>query len=311
MAAKIPPALKVTIPTSKESENIKVIEDSKDSKGPSSSGAFAGKGPEMDTEMKEVDALTKRAVDTQLKLCQLVHPTNDSEWKFVSNTNGIVISKQIIQVKEGQVSKVANGSAASNETNGTVVCFRGVGTVPTSPEETLCFLWDLERKKEYDSFFESFRIVKDLDELTQVNYQTTTGVFPVSGRDFVYLARRHLSQDKKMAILSAETIETKLCPPNPKYVRGTVKTSGYVIEAIDDDASSAPPAPKSAGAGLFKGNGKMNEKNKMSKLTFVINMNLNGSIPSFITTHIYEDIPKIVGKIKQVLSSKSSQQKAR
>jgi hypothetical protein len=75
----------------------------------------------------------------------------------------------------------------------------------------------------------------------------------------------------------AHTIESKVCPPQPGVVRGDSRLAGFVIE----------PVPNSPNC---------------SKLTFCAQLNLRGSLPSFITSKIYNDLPLCIAKLRPVLS---------
>ena len=91
-------------------------------------------------------------------------------------------------------------------------------------------LQDITRKKQYDAMFETGAVLETLNEFTLVGHEVFSGMWGVSGRDFVVCKTFETLADG--TIMSyAQSVSYPNCPALPGKVRGTV-TAGFIISPI-------------------------------------------------------------------------------
>jgi hypothetical protein len=221
--------------------------------------AIKPNGDKEELTASESKIFLDMAKENEAYMCSLAQDSKESKWVLVQkNAAGTSVYKKA-------------------DDSGKRFIFKSVTEMAFDQGTILGYLWNLENKKKYDDVFAGFKIIADLDGNTQINYQTSIGMFPVQPRDFVYLAHWSVNPQSNVWVMSARTITcVKLAPLTKDCVRAEVKTGGFIIEPT--------------------------EKPNVSRLTFLADADLKGSIPAFITDKLFANQPLMIDNIHKNMS---------
>ena len=156
---------------------------------------------------------------------------------------------------------------------GGLYIIRAEGEINRNPAEIVDCLKDLSRKAEYDPLFENGYIVQLLSQEMGVVYQKFKSMGPISGRDFCLLQKKFELGDGVVAAV-AGSIEHPDCPET-KCVRAQLHLACHYI---------SPIAPG------------------VSKLVYVIYLDVKGSIPKFVINSVQSDQAMFVEHLRIFLS---------
>eukprot|EP01114_Cavostelium_apophysatum_P017241 TRINITY_DN5075_c0_g1_i1.p1 TRINITY_DN5075_c0_g1~~TRINITY_DN5075_c0_g1_i1.p1 ORF type:complete len:243 (-),score=56.78 TRINITY_DN5075_c0_g1_i1:25-753(-) len=213
----------------------------------------------MDEFVAESDKLIEQFLDQ----CR---GTPEQGWHKVTEEKGV------------EVSKIKDDSSPFN-------FMRGIGEINYSGSlETLLKLFsNTTSTKNWDELFmEGVDIKEKVNshgnfKLSHIKYNTPSKL--VSKRDFC-VASVSKKIDNNSFLVCAHSVECSDCPPTDDYVRGEIKTSGHLLERIDENTL---------------------------KHTFVLLLNLKGSIPSFIMNLISTRQPLTAAGIRDYIEQNCSE----
>ncbi|RHY20909.1 hypothetical protein DYB32_009933 [Aphanomyces invadans] len=151
----------------------------------------------------------------------------------------------------------------------------GMGPVPFPASTILGFLLDTGRKVAYDPMCAAAYPITRLDAHTVLDYYASKPVLIVSGRDFVNVVHWRVLPDKSIVVVAKAT-ESNLMPPKAGLVRGEIHVAGWHI---------VPSTPSSA------------------DVTFLVKMDLKGSIPTFVQNKIVVDQAFVILALRSQLEA--------
>eukprot|EP01114_Cavostelium_apophysatum_P020386 TRINITY_DN6816_c0_g1_i1.p1 TRINITY_DN6816_c0_g1~~TRINITY_DN6816_c0_g1_i1.p1 ORF type:complete len:525 (-),score=97.59 TRINITY_DN6816_c0_g1_i1:283-1749(-) len=156
---------------------------------------------------------------------------------------------------------------------------KGVGLIEnSSPKTVFDVVNDVGRSKEWDRTIVEARIVKKINEQMHIVYVSTMGQFPVAPRDFCLLVVNRVMPDGTYIQLT-RSIEDHDVPPVSGKVRAELHTSGFVIKPKISPYSS----------------------NVSSLVTYIVQFDPKGWIPTFITNKVAEYQPLRISKIRNIV----------
>ena len=159
--------------------------------------------------MKSNHSRFKDKHDLLVKLCK-----NDSKWTLINESNGITTE-----------SKFLEGS--------TIACFRSYCIIRATPD-VINDVWngynDIESIMIHDPNVIEYKVIKNINNDTRINYQVNKLPWPLWSREIVYKQHRVLNGNKNY-ILSYSVDDEIL--PNQKYVRAQVHIAAYVFEKLE------------------------------------------------------------------------------
>ncbi|KZT60197.1 Bet v1-like protein [Calocera cornea HHB12733] len=157
---------------------------------------------------------------------------------------------------------------------------RGRGTVPgTAPREMWQAIATPACRKQWDARFETAFPLEKYSQNAMKFYTGQAGTWPVAGRDIVG------AQDVKSA-------------PDGAWVQ-TVQTSV-------PDTEATPPVDGKVRATLDFAGWTLLQKGADTEVSYVVHINLNGSIPGWIMDRIANEIPLCVAKARDFYLSSGS-----
>jgi len=157
-------------------------------------------------------------------------------------------------------------------------CMKGVGIIHASPESIFNLIGDLKLVSKWDRMSDDVHVVKKIDEKTSIVYMSSKGKFPVAPRDFCIVAARRDQPDGTIIQLSKSTLDDSV-PTVSGKVRAELLTSGFVIKPT-----------------------KINGYREIGSLvTYVVQFDPKGWLPTFIANRIAEYQPLRIAKIRQLL----------
>eukprot|EP00455_Lapot_gusevi_P045797 TRINITY_DN5912_c0_g1_i1.p1 TRINITY_DN5912_c0_g1~~TRINITY_DN5912_c0_g1_i1.p1 ORF type:complete len:954 (-),score=260.10 TRINITY_DN5912_c0_g1_i1:40-2901(-) len=168
-------------------------------------------------------------------------------------------------------------TVSKKPSTGSMPIVRGCGTLPIPAYAILDLLLDLSKKHLIDSMFDTGRVVEEIDPFTRVDYQAFKAVFPTTARDFCNMASWKFDKETNTIIIAAKSVLHPDCPEDPNHVRGEVHVAGYLLQLLEDK--------------------------KSTRVTFIANSDLKGSLPSSLVAKVSIKQPLIVANIRKYFST--------
>jgi len=162
-----------------------------------------------------------------------------------------------------------------------IKCCKGVGIIENvTPKMVFDTINDAERAKEWDKMLIESRVVKKLpDDKIAIVYVSTRGQFPIAPRDFCLAVSHRIESDGTYLQLS-RSVEDISVPLISGKVRAELLNSGFIIKPIV----------------------QVNGVTKYScKVTYVVQFDPKGLIPSYIANKVAEYQPLRIAKIRSIL----------
>jgi len=144
----------------------------------------------------------------------------DQEWKFVSNSDNVTISKLV-----------------GPKVPGVSTCAKGVGMLPAPPVVVANFLRDYSRRCEWDSLFNEMAKIETINGFTQVIRTSYKPLWPASARDLCTMTHLRALANGTVVIL-IRSLEHPKCPEVKDYVRGEISLAGFIMKPISGDPKS-------------------------------------------------------------------------
>jgi len=161
-----------------------------------------------------------------------------------------------------------------------IKCCKGVGVIENvTPKMVFETINDAERAKEWDKMLVESRVVKMLNDKIGIVYVSTRGQFPIAPRDFCLAVSHRIESDGTYLQLS-RSIEDPSVPLISGKVRAELLTSGFIIKPLV----------------------QVNGVTKYScKVTYVVQFDPKGLIPSFLANKVAEYQPLRIAKIRSIM----------
>lgn len=150
----------------------------------------------------------------------------------------------------------------------------GVGMVEGTPWELLAFIADEKNKTSWDSLYDSGNEVIRVDEVTRIMNERFKAIWPTSPRDFCNIVTFRVLKEGSI-VVAAKSIEHSLCPPSSKYIRAKVIIGGFIFKPIDS---------------------------QVSEVKYIVQTDLQGSLPALVTNKVSKSQPLIVNAIRRSFS---------
>ena len=164
-------------------------------------------------------------------------------------------------------------TASRRKAAGGLYIIKAEGEILRTPMEIVDCLKDLSRKHEYDPMFEHGHLVQLITPEMGIAYQKFKSIGPISARDFCLLQRMFTLGDGKIAAVAA-SVEHPECPET-KCVRAQLHLACHYI---------TPSGPNT------------------SKLTYLIYLDVRGSIPKFVINSVQGDQALFVENLRNFLN---------
>jgi hypothetical protein len=137
----------------------------------------------------------------------------DSGWEPMGNEDGIQAWR-----------KEVPGSS--------LVAFRGEATIDASISKVAGVLFDTSKKTQWVHNCVSARNVREISDFDRVEYNhTSSGVFVVSDRDFVFNAKVQADPAKNLVVFKLKSVEDPLAP-EAGPTRGEMKMGLYTLQGL-------------------------------------------------------------------------------
>ena len=151
---------------------------------------------------------------------------------------------------------------------------KGSGKINCPPEFLIRILMDTTYSKQLDDLLDKMTLMKEVDDHVQLMYLKYKAFWPTTARDFCVLSV--FGQfDKSTFVHAASSVVDPRVPEEKGYVRGEVLSGGYVIQAC-------PGQPG------------------LSRVTYVTQVDLKGSVPAFVVNKVCESQPQCVNHFRHI-----------
>ena len=180
--------------------------------------------------------------------------TASAEWDDLGENDG-VFGSQIVRPSGHQLIKAT-------------------GVIKRSLEEVYDFLCDLSKKKIWDEMLLENREVLSFNSTLKVFYELFHAPWPISNRDFVYVADA-IKRDDGM-LLIGKSIEG-IVPTVRKVVRGEVYASGFYLKRLQEN---------------------------ITELTYLVSVDPKGMLPKFIKNELGRRQCSNVNKIRNAVENR-------
>ena len=134
------------------------------------------------------------------------------------------------------------------------------------------------------------RIVKQIDERTKIVYVLTKGNFPVAPRDFCLIVASRIGMDGNYYQITRSVVHPEV-PEVNGIVRAEMLTSGFAIR----------PCVSNNGLMIMEDFDSSTVKFDSSFVTYVIQFDPKGWIPTFIANKVAEYQPLRISTIRNIL----------
>ena len=165
------------------------------------------------------------------------------------------------------------------------IALRGTCYVQAEKQTILNLLTTNARSGEYDDMYDFQEHIRMLDDRTELRRIAFKGIWPTSPRDFV-VATTSTEFSNGSALVVSRSLEDPAMGEKPGYVRGTLYTSGFLIqptEIIPNDPLAKQLAPNGC------------------KITLCAHTSLGGNIPSSIINMLSTSAPlKVLANVSEV-----------
>ena len=159
---------------------------------------------------------------------------------------------------------------------------RGVVIIEASPSYVYTSLTDMDKRPQYDNYFDGYENIEKVNERTFVTRIKTKGNMAASGRDFCVLRQRRDLSPSVFAGFQASIPHAGSTPNVDKYVRGRLR-SFFLVEGL--------------------------ENNRKSRVTMMLDINLSGSLPTWLIRQVITGQLDVLVKQRKWIESQPSQDK--
>jgi hypothetical protein len=154
-------------------------------------------------------------------------------------------------------------------------CTKGVAVMKASPIEVYELVRNIEIYKTWDPKIVESKLIRKLSDNTSINYLELAPWFPVSARDVCFI--QYVKKEKNGTYIVAwRSVEDPLVPKKRGVVRALMSTSGFVITPLQ----------------------------RQSLVTFVLQFDLKGWIPTALMNQVTATQPMILAHIEKELIKK-------
>ena len=154
-------------------------------------------------------------------------------------------------------------------------CVKGTGMVKAPPEFILRFLKDPSTTIKLDEFLKESKIVHEVSGAVHIVHLLYKAVWPTSPRDFSIMSVSG-QFDKQTWVEAGVSVQDPRIPQEKGYVRGELIVGGYVIRSVPDNP-------------------------ELSEVTYAAQVDLKGSIPTFVVNKITESQPQCVSRLRNLV----------
>eukprot|EP01118_Nematostelium_gracile_P006731 TRINITY_DN2171_c0_g1_i1.p1 TRINITY_DN2171_c0_g1~~TRINITY_DN2171_c0_g1_i1.p1 ORF type:complete len:252 (+),score=58.45 TRINITY_DN2171_c0_g1_i1:193-948(+) len=171
-----------------------------------------------------------------------------------------------------------NGVTVTRTTvpNSSIKCSRGIAVMRATPLEVFELVRNISVYKEWEPKIIESKLVQTYDDATTTNYLEFAPWFTLSARDVCFLQHAKKLRDGSY-VVCWRSVEEPLVPRRRGIVRAKMSTSGFVITPLQ----------------------------RQSLVTFVLQFDLKGWIPSNIINQITASQPMILSHIQNQIEPKS------
>jgi len=173
-------------------------------------------------------------------------------------------SKEQYEVKVS--SRVVEGSS--------LTVARGVATIKASKQKCFDFIMDPSTRTEWDKMMKEVRKVRETEDGHFIYYMQSVPKWPVSARDFVIDLYVRRYDDGTIVAFGREPEKEEVAPVSG-VVRGKCINSGYMFVPNADDTATT--------------------------VTFVMQLDLGGWIPSGVVNMVMVEEPLCLGRAKKLI----------
>ncbi|CAG9312305.1 unnamed protein product [Blepharisma stoltei] len=149
------------------------------------------------------------------------------------------------------------------------------GTINKSGQIVYDTMWDDTNKLQWNPRCKESKILHEFDSRIKIIYNSFKSPWPVTNRDFVFAAKSVSLGDDALIVLIS--ITTALCPEKKGFVRGEMKSSGYLVHPVDENSCV---------------------------LTSIISTDPKGSIPQSVVNKVQEEQTLAVHKIGEFVGGR-------
>ena len=159
-----------------------------------------------------------------------------------------------------------------------VNCVKGSMKINVPPDFVLRAIMDPTNANELDAMLKEAKIIEELSPTVHLLHLSYKSVWPTTARDFsvVNVIGR---TDSETRIHAACSIVDPRIPEERGFVRGNIIAGGYVIKDFPGDPES-------------------------SHVTYITQVDLKGSVPSFVVNKITELQPQCVNELRRLVDAK-------
>ena len=176
------------------------------------------------------------------------------------------------------VSEANDVRVFSRELDGSSVkVIKGEGTVEANAELIYSVVSDPYRRQWYDETCTESRVVESLDESTNLVhncFEARTIFCRAASRDFVFVARSSQLQNGT-CVVASKSVDSELVPPLKNFVRARVLLGGWIIRPSSQNSNR-------------------------SLVTYIIHLDLGGSVPMWIKKLVMEDQPMCINRLRKL-----------
>jgi len=120
-----------------------------------------------------------------------------------------------------------------------IYCCRGAGIIRASAEVVRLHLVQIDLRQFWDPMFEGGHYKLEVCENIRVVYYSFKAPWPVTSRDFFVVAGEKITDDG-VVVSAVNSVVRADCPEREGYVRGKLKTSGFIVKPLDNDDDGTP-----------------------------------------------------------------------
>ena len=162
--------------------------------------------------------------------------------------------------------------------NSTVKCIKGVSVIKATPKEVFEVVSNISLYKEFDpKTISESKVIHSINNQLSTNYMEFAAQFPVSGRDTCFIQYRTRQNDGSY-IVAWNSVKDPEMPKRKGIVRAMMANSGFVIVPLQTS----------------------------SLVTFVLQFDLKGWLPSTLMNQMISNQPMILALIEDYIHAKAS-----
>jgi len=160
---------------------------------------------------------------------------------------------------------------------------RGDTIIDATPQKIVDRLADLDKRKEWDSLFQSRKVVKMISDegngnrvfISHMMFDSPNSM--VTPRDFSTLTASTFDKKTGNAILLSKSIVHKDIPEQTGYVRGDLLNSGYIIQPNNPEQTQC-------------------------KVTYIVQLDPKGWIPMPIVSLVSKQQPMTLARLRDFIT---------